>query len=392
MTRYKYIVAFMAVSLLLPTAAQLVTNLDRFTGVRLPLSTPADTGPEPDMAAPILAAFVNRLGVTEAMAREGGTQRAHATFMAFAKGKDTDSAPGAKGEEQAPDAHRYGHASNGSTSSPATSQDRVKNVAADHSRATGIASPAGSASQDDLATEAAARLQAVTKPEAPPGINEDEISAMLEKAANDLAGLKASKAPADKNKAAARRSGKLSQRKPMTSCEDLLCEDLLKDIISGVAEVEALGIDSAPKSPLEKAVADMLDTTNLEPQKTTDSLQGPTGTAPPQRNYVTALSAEPGEMSNVVRLSDLRKQKKHPELDKYLSALEEEAHSEIRSVVITPYRLADSVIVQKGDTLSTISERVYGNAFQYLKLYEANKDILKSPNLLRVGMKLRVPR
>jgi nucleoid-associated protein YgaU len=49
-------------------------------------------------------------------------------------------------------------------------------------------------------------------------------------------------------------------------------------------------------------------------------------------------------------------------------------------------------LVQKNDTLIGISKRVYGDASMYRKIYEANKDILSSPNAtLHVGQKLRLP-
>ncbi|MCX5683083.1 MAG: LysM peptidoglycan-binding domain-containing protein [Planctomycetota bacterium] len=49
-------------------------------------------------------------------------------------------------------------------------------------------------------------------------------------------------------------------------------------------------------------------------------------------------------------------------------------------------------VVQKNDTLIGISKRIYGDASMYLKIYEANKDILSSRNAaLHVGQKLRLP-
>jgi nucleoid-associated protein YgaU len=47
--------------------------------------------------------------------------------------------------------------------------------------------------------------------------------------------------------------------------------------------------------------------------------------------------------------------------------------------------------VQKGETLSKISEQYYGDSALYLQIFEANKDILKDPNLIRIGQKLRIP-
>jgi len=48
-------------------------------------------------------------------------------------------------------------------------------------------------------------------------------------------------------------------------------------------------------------------------------------------------------------------------------------------------------VVKKGDTLSGISLEVYGKAGRWREIYEANKDIIKRPNLIRPGWKLRIP-
>lgn len=49
-------------------------------------------------------------------------------------------------------------------------------------------------------------------------------------------------------------------------------------------------------------------------------------------------------------------------------------------------------IVQKNDTLIGIARRVYGDAAMYPRIYEANKDVLSSPNArLYVGQRLRLP-
>lgn len=47
--------------------------------------------------------------------------------------------------------------------------------------------------------------------------------------------------------------------------------------------------------------------------------------------------------------------------------------------------------VVKGETLSKIAAKYYGDANLYMKIFEANRDILKDPNLIRVGQKLRIP-
>ncbi|KQT65269.1 nucleoid-associated protein YgaU [Pseudomonas sp. 2957] len=53
---------------------------------------------------------------------------------------------------------------------------------------------------------------------------------------------------------------------------------------------------------------------------------------------------------------------------------------------------AEFVEVKAGDTLSAISLRVYGNANQYQKIFDANKPMLKDVNKIYPGQKLRIPK
>ena len=48
-------------------------------------------------------------------------------------------------------------------------------------------------------------------------------------------------------------------------------------------------------------------------------------------------------------------------------------------------------IVAPGDTLSKIAKKFYGQASAYIKIYEANQDIIKDPKLIFPGQKLRIP-
>lgn len=47
--------------------------------------------------------------------------------------------------------------------------------------------------------------------------------------------------------------------------------------------------------------------------------------------------------------------------------------------------------VQKGDTLQKISQKFYGSTKNWHKIYEANKDVLKSPDKIRPGQTIRIP-
>jgi nucleoid-associated protein YgaU len=48
-------------------------------------------------------------------------------------------------------------------------------------------------------------------------------------------------------------------------------------------------------------------------------------------------------------------------------------------------------VVQKGDTLQKISEKMYGTTKKWKNIYDANQNILKSPDDIRVGQKLVIP-
>ena len=48
-------------------------------------------------------------------------------------------------------------------------------------------------------------------------------------------------------------------------------------------------------------------------------------------------------------------------------------------------------VVQSGDTLGKIAKKYYGDASLYMTIFDANKDLLKDPNRIFPGQKLRIP-
>ena len=47
--------------------------------------------------------------------------------------------------------------------------------------------------------------------------------------------------------------------------------------------------------------------------------------------------------------------------------------------------------VLEGDTLSALAKKYYGDASKYPKIFDANRDVLDNPDLIRVGQRLRIP-
>ena len=71
-------------------------------------------------------------------------------------------------------------------------------------------------------------------------------------------------------------------------------------------------------------------------------------------------------------------------------------HSGWESEVAADIRVANKDIygyhvVKSGDTLSRIAKETLGEAGLYTKIFEANKDILKDPNLIHPGQRLKIP-
>lgn len=48
-------------------------------------------------------------------------------------------------------------------------------------------------------------------------------------------------------------------------------------------------------------------------------------------------------------------------------------------------------VIKKGDTLSAVAKQFYGKANDYPRIFEANREVIKDPNLIYPGQKIRIP-
>jgi nucleoid-associated protein YgaU len=48
-------------------------------------------------------------------------------------------------------------------------------------------------------------------------------------------------------------------------------------------------------------------------------------------------------------------------------------------------------LIKKGDTLSAIAKQFYGKPNDYPRIFEANREVIKDPNLIFPGQKIRIP-
>ena len=57
-----------------------------------------------------------------------------------------------------------------------------------------------------------------------------------------------------------------------------------------------------------------------------------------------------------------------------------------------PTEEAEYHIIAKGDTLSALAKRYYGDGNAYPRIFEANREVIKDPDLIFVGQKIRIPK
>lgn len=63
----------------------------------------------------------------------------------------------------------------------------------------------------------------------------------------------------------------------------------------------------------------------------------------------------------------------------------------VDSSIPAPAPAAQTYTVQSGDSLSKIAKHFYGNAGEYMKIFEANQDQLSDPDKIKVGQTLKIP-
>ena len=65
---------------------------------------------------------------------------------------------------------------------------------------------------------------------------------------------------------------------------------------------------------------------------------------------------------------------------------------EVPEAMPESYAAGEEYLVQEGDTLQKISAKFYGTTKKWQKIYEANTNVLKSPDRVYPGQKLNIPK
>ncbi len=68
--------------------------------------------------------------------------------------------------------------------------------------------------------------------------------------------------------------------------------------------------------------------------------------------------------------------------------------SEVKSDDITSPAAMEKVEyyeIVSGDTLSAVAKKYYGKSSAYMRIFEANREVIKDPDKIYVGQKIRIP-
>lgn len=61
------------------------------------------------------------------------------------------------------------------------------------------------------------------------------------------------------------------------------------------------------------------------------------------------------------------------------------------STAPTPEPAEQTYTVASGDSLSKIAKKFYGDPSQWRRIFEANRDLIKNPDLIHPGQTLKIP-
>lgn len=144
-------------------------------------------------------------------------------------------------------------------------------------------------------------------------------------------------------------------------------EDLVENVDNN-EEVDQETTDASLAEAIESRINELgLEITDLG-VSVSDGIATLTGEAPDQETLEKTVLAA----GNVVGISTVDSQ-----LD-----VSEEADDEAEAEFYT---------VEKGDTLSKIAKKVYGDASEYMTIFEANQPMLEDPDEIYPGQTLRIP-
>lgn len=159
-------------------------------------------------------------------------------------------------------------------------------------------------------------------------------------------------------------------------------EGTLEFVQKSMSDILSAGSDDAMGDPASIYIQSLnaeLEETKFKSDKKDESTQvAKADTQTETTKEPEAESAEPAEPSM--------------ESTKTESEVAENAIEAIEKISMSTQKGPKGTItVVRGESLSQIAARIYGNGKYYTLIYDANRDTLKSPNVVHVGQVLKIP-
>ena len=105
----------------------------------------------------------------------------------------------------------------------------------------------------------------------------------------------------------------------------------------------------------------------------------------PSKGTAQQDDGKKADFSKVTSSSDTTARRVEPEPKADFSKVTSSSDTTARRIEEKTYT------VEKGDSLSAISKKLYGNANRWQEIFEANRDQLDDPDLIHPGQTLRIP-
>lgn len=160
-----------------------------------------------------------------------------------------------------------------------------------------------------------------------------------------------------------------------TKSEDQEKDSQLMESLSS-AEVDSISSETIDSSSIST------DDNNKQASKSSEDNTYNKIVVKSDNNGIDELSKLSNEISDVIGLED-ESSSKDSTASGYTQSISKEVENRQKEMRY--------IIVKKGDTLGTIAKRAYGNVMDYKKIYKANPDLLRRPDRIYIGQKLRVP-
>jgi nucleoid-associated protein YgaU len=191
---------------------------------------------------------------------------------------------------------------------------------------------------------------------------------------------------------------KTSPIKSATSEQKMYTQDQMQEIVKMMVaniqtkQVKSGNNDEDQNSDLMNSLSDIdvdqINSISTKNTDTTDTTQKVTTNSNDKIDRYNKVVVDNTEGD----LDDLANQ-----LNNTIEALDQDSSQEstytkaITTEVSTRKNEMRVIIVKNGDSLSKIAVRAYGTASAYVTIMEANPDLIKNPNRIYVGQRLRVP-